>query len=272
MGEYVEANGTTIWAESRGEGPGVLLVAGLGDPVEAWAAQLDGLADRYRVIGFDNRGAGRTPLPDGELSVARMADDAAELLRALGVGAAHVVGFSGGSAIAQELALRRPAAVRSLVLTSTWARADAYLNNMTRFWHWLVAEAPDERAMLEAFFLWIYTPRAHADGTVQRTVDEALAFAHPQSATAFQRQLAAFARHDTLDRLPGITAPTLVLAGEHDIATPPRLGRIVADAIPGARFEVLAGEAHQPFQESPEAFNARVRAFWSEVDGAAPTS
>ncbi|WP_274911196.1 alpha/beta fold hydrolase [Streptomyces sp. WZ-12] len=270
MGEYVEANGTTIWTESRGEGPAVLLIAGLGDPAEAWQAQLDGLSDRYRVIAFDNRGAGRTPLPDGPMSVATMADDAAELLRGFRVDSAHVAGFSGGSAIAQELALRHPAAVRSLVLMGTWARADAYFTAMTRSWHWLVTEAPDERAMLEAFFLWIYSPRAHADGTVQRLIEESLAFPYPQSAAAFRRQLESFQQHDALDRLPGITAPTLVLAGEQDIATPPRLGRLVAGAIPGSCFEVLAGEAHQPLQESSDGFNARVHAFWHEVDSGTP--
>ncbi|WP_406273862.1 alpha/beta hydrolase [Streptomyces sp. NBC_00191] len=267
MGEYIEANGTTIWTESRGQGPDVLLIAGLSDPAEAWQAQLDGLSDRYRVIAFDNRGSGRTPLPDGPMSVAMMADDAGELLRVLRVDRAHVAGFSGGSAIAQELVLRHPEAVRSLVLMSTWARADAFFTTMTRFWNWLVTEAPDERAMLEAFLLWIYTPRAHADGTVRRIIDETLVFPYPQSAEAFQRQLETFTRHDTLDRLPSITAPTLVLAGERDIATRPRLGRVVADAIPGAGFEVMAGEAHQPFQESPDVFNARVDAFWREVDG-----
>ncbi|MGW0550000.1 alpha/beta fold hydrolase [Streptomyces altiplanensis] len=267
MGEYVKANGTTIWTESRGQGPDVLLIAGLSDPAEAWQAQLDGLSDRYRVITFDNRGSGRTPLPDGPMSVAMMADDAAEILRVLRVDNAHVAGFSGGSAIAQELALRHPEAVSSLVLMSTWARADAYFTTVTRFWHWLVTKAPDERAMLEAFFLWIYTPRAHVDGMVQRIIDETLAFPYPQSAKAFQRQLEPFTRHDTLDRLSSITAPTLVLAGDQDMVTPPRLGRVVADAIPDARFEVMVGEAHQPFQESPDVFNARVDAFWREIDG-----
>ena len=62
-----------------------------------------------------------------------------------------------------------------------------------------------------------------------------------------------------------IAVPTLVLAGEIDILTPPRLGRAVAEAIPGARFEVMPGEAHQPFQEVPDEWNARVDAFWREV-------
>jgi pimeloyl-ACP methyl ester carboxylesterase len=62
---------------------------------------------------------------------------------------------------------------------------------------------------------------------------------------------------------------TLVLAGGQDIAAPPRLGRIVAELIPGARFEVLPDEAHQPFQEIPDAFNSRVDAFWAEVDARA---
>ena len=66
---------------------------------------------------------------------------------------------------------------------------------------------------------------------------------------------------------PEIAAPTLVLAGEIDIITPPRFGRAVAEAIPGARFEVMPGEAHQPFQEVPDEWNARVDAFWREVAG-----
>jgi pimeloyl-ACP methyl ester carboxylesterase len=142
------------------------------------AAQLDGLADRYRLTAFDNRGAGRTPLSEGPLSAATMADDAAALLRALAVPAAHVAGFSMGSAIAQELALRHPELVRSLVLVSTYARPDALFRSQLNFWRWLPEAAPSERAFFEAFFTWVYTPRAHADGSVEQIVEEALAFPH----------------------------------------------------------------------------------------------
>jgi pimeloyl-ACP methyl ester carboxylesterase len=255
-----------LWVERRGSGPDVLLIAGLGDPAEAWRPQLDGFADRYRVTAFDNRGVGRSPLPDEPLSVATMADDAAAILRALDVPAAHVAGFSMGSTIAQELALRHPELVRSLVLVSTYARPDALLRSQLEFWRWLGEAAPSERAFLEAFFTWVYTPRAHADGTVAHLVAEALAFPHQQSVEGFQAQLDACLAHDTADRLARIVAPTLVLAGELDIVLPPRLGRSVAAGIPNARFEVMAGEAHQPFQEVPDEFNARVDAFWREVD------
>jgi pimeloyl-ACP methyl ester carboxylesterase len=266
LGEKLRAGDVDIYVEQVGHGPDVLLLGGLSDPAESWQPQLDGLSDRYRLIALDNRGAGRTPLPEEPLSVPMMADDAAAVLRALDVRAAHVAGFSGGSAIAQELALRHPELVRSLVLMSTFARPDAYLRSAGKFFQWLADAAPSERAMMEAFFLWVYTPRAHENGMVEQIIEDALVFPHPQSPEAFQAQLEGFMSHDAIDRLGEIAAPTLVLAGELDIMTRPRLGRAVAEAIPGARFEVMPGEAHQPFQEVPDEWNARVDTFWREVD------
>ena len=77
MGDHVRAGDLDIWTEQVGEGPDVLLIGGLGDTVESWQFQLDGLADRYRLIAFDNRGAGRTAMPEGPVSATVMADDAA---------------------------------------------------------------------------------------------------------------------------------------------------------------------------------------------------
>jgi 3-oxoadipate enol-lactonase len=100
MGEPINTGDFEIWTEQVGQGPDVLLIGDLGDTVESWQFQLDGLADRYRLTAFDNRGAGRTAMPAGSVSVEMMADDAAEVLRALDVPSAHVAGFSGGSIIA----------------------------------------------------------------------------------------------------------------------------------------------------------------------------
>jgi pimeloyl-ACP methyl ester carboxylesterase len=267
MGEHVRADELDIWVEQVGEGPEVLLIGGLGDTVESWQFQLDGLADRYRLTAFDNRGAGRTAMPDGPVSVEAMADDAAAVLRALDIPTAHVAGFSGGSIFSQELALRHPELVRSLVLQSTWAVLDPYFRSWLQFVYRLVEVAPSERAFLEDFFLWIYTVRAHNDGTVDQFIEEVLAFPHKQSPEDVQRFLDALRDHDTTDRLPEIKVPTLVLAGGRDSTSRPELCRAVAELIPGARFEVMEEEAHQPFQEIPDEWNARVDAFWREVEG-----
>lgn len=255
-----------IWVDTRGDrGPAVLLIAGLGDPAEAWAFQLDELATAHRVVAFDNRGAGRSALPSGPLTVASMADDAREVMDAVGFETAHVVGFSGGSVIAQELALRHADRVATMTLVGTWAAGDALFRAMADAWRWMATHAPSARAFYEAFFCWVYTPAAHASGFVAAVVEEALAFPHPQPVEAFLRQLDAFVAHDARDRLPTLAVPTLVVAGGLDLICPPRLGRVVADAIPGARFELLPDAAHQPFQEAPDEFHALLRGFWQDV-------
>ena len=126
-------------------------------------------------------------MPEGPLSAATMADDAAALLRALEVPTAHVAGFSMGSAIAQELALRHPAVVRSLVLVGTYARPDALWRAQLNFWRWLAAVAQRPR-LLRAFFTWVYTPRAHADGSVDQIIEEAMAFPHQSSSRPFKHR------------------------------------------------------------------------------------
>lgn len=269
MGEYIRAGDLDIWAEQAGEEPDVLLIGGLGDTVESWQFQLDGLAGGYRLTAFDNRGAGRTAMPAGPVSVEAMADDAAHVLHGLGIGPVHVAGFSGGSIIAQELALRHGGLVRSLVLQSTWPVMDFCLRRWAQFIRWLADVAPSERAFLEGFFLAIYSARAHNDGTVDRFIDQVLAFPHKQKTGDMQRFLDALMEHDTSARLGEISAPALVLAGGRDPTSRPELGREVARLIPGAEFEVMAEESHQPFQEVPDDWNARVDAFWRKVQASA---
>src|SRR5262245_879621 len=178
-----------LWVVDRGDGPPVLFIAGLGDPAEAWTFQQEALSSRYRTITFDNRGVGRSPLPDGALTVAGMADDAATILDELGIGRADIVGFSGGSVTAQELAIRHPERVKSLVLMGTFGQGDRYFSAVVRMFSWMMDQAPDPHAFLEAFYLWIYTVEAHESGFVDQLIAEALASPHPQSLESMHQQL-----------------------------------------------------------------------------------
>lgn len=262
---FVAADGVDLWVHQRGRGPDVLLLAGLGDPHDVWQPQLDELGDRYRLTAPDNRGVGRTPMPADGVSIRAMADDAAAALRALGVERAHVAGFSMGGLIAQELALAHPESVSSLVLLSTYGRNDARMRETLRSWIWLARVADDPAAFLRAFSAWLFSRRGHADGFVERWVRAALEDPHAMTTEDFCAAALACLEHDALDRLGAIAVPTLVVAGEEDLVTPPHIARELADRIPGARLALLPGYAHQSFMEVPEQVSTLVDGFWSEV-------
>ncbi len=115
-------NGLNLYYEEAGSGPPLLLIAGLSGTTLGWAMLLPALAAHFRVIAFDNRGAGRSSAPPGPYTTRQMAGDAAALLEHLGITRAHVIGLSLGGMIAQELALAHPERVDHLVLYATYAR------------------------------------------------------------------------------------------------------------------------------------------------------
>jgi 3-oxoadipate enol-lactonase len=173
-------------------------------------------------------------MSEGYVSVEMMADDAAAVLRALDVPSAHAAGFSGGSIVCQELALRR------LVLQSTWPVMDPYLRSWLPFVRWLVEVALSD-ARSSRGSSWTSTPRGRTTTGPSTSSEEMLAFPHKQATEDLEGYLDAFAYHDTIDRLPEIAAPTLVIAGGRDMTARPPLPRAVAELIPGAWFEIMEG-------------------------------
>src|SRR3970282_26262 len=115
----VEVNDINIYYEIHGEGEPLLLIEGIGYSSWMWFSQITDFSREYKVIVFANRGVGNTYKPDSEYTIETMAEDAAGLLKALGLDSAHVLGVSMGGFIGQELALKYPDMVRSLALVST---------------------------------------------------------------------------------------------------------------------------------------------------------
>ena len=266
---HITTRGARIWVHEQGTGPALLLLGGLSDPAETWQAQIDAFSDRYRVIAPDNRGAGRSPIPPAGITIRAMAEDAADVLREHGVEQAHVMGFSMGGAIAQELALAHPELVRSLVLNGSYSHPDAYFRQMVLSWMTAARHASSERELLETLLpLDLYAPgprRRHGPALIAEALESPLA----QTPEGFFAQAqACIDWPGSLQRLGAITAPVLVTVGGADIACPPRLSRALVAGLPNAELVVLPGEAHQPFQEVPEQFNRIVAGFWRRVERA----
>jgi pimeloyl-ACP methyl ester carboxylesterase len=254
-GFLVEIPGGALWAEQRGAGPDLVLLSGLGDTHKAWSAQLASLANRYRVTALDNRGTSRSSPPDHDFTVATMADDVAQAVKALEITEAHVAGFSMGGAIAQELALAHPELVSTLTINGSWCRTDAYQRHLFDSWIWMAQRAESDEAFVRAIYLWVYTRRAHLTGEVETWIRQALEEEHPQSTDAFVRTVEAIKQHDTAARLGRIDVPVLIVAGTEDMIFPPAVQEDMASRLSDCRLELMDGEAHQPFQESPAKFN-----------------
>jgi pimeloyl-ACP methyl ester carboxylesterase len=236
--------------ESSGAGEPVLLIMGLGMNATGWWRTVPVLAERFRVIAFDNRGVGRSPRPPGPYAIEELADDAMAVLDAAGERSAHVYGISLGGMIAQHVALRHPDRVRSLVLGAT-----------TPGGKHAVPAAPEVQAFLRLrgqmtaeAAVWgsvpiNYGPATRRDGGNRIAQDIERRLRYPIQSEPYAAQLAAALGHDTFDRLPEIEHPTLVVHGEDDVLVPPGNGRLLADRIPGAELRLYPGAAHLYFTD-----------------------
>jgi pimeloyl-ACP methyl ester carboxylesterase len=223
-------------------------------------------AEGYRLICYDHRGIGASTRGSSEITMSTLAADAAALLDALGIERAHVLGWSLGSCVAQELAITDPGRVKSLILANTWQRTDGYQRALfTTFRHlWSTGDADIAWTAQSAASFSPELLDSPAFGQVMSGIAPALPRTQIQRETVVEQWSADLA-HDTESRLPSIASPTLVVTGEQDLVTPARQGQAVAEAIPGAQLEGLRGPgaSHALAWERQEEFVRTVVGFLS---------
>lgn len=246
--------GVTLNYEISGEGDPLLLVMGTSGAIGLWGELVPRLSEQYRVIAFDNRGLGGSERGEGAISVASMAEDASALLEALDVPRAHVMGWSLGSAVVQELALAHPEQVASAIMYATWGRCDGFQRSVITALRLPYAVRDMDAALTAAGIA--FSPQALDSPDLEQMM-AAMLPAFPQNEEQMQvtvEQWDADLAHDTLDRLGGITAPTVVIVGEQDLLTPTWQSKAVADAVPGARYELVTGpgSSHGLHLERPD--------------------
>jgi pimeloyl-ACP methyl ester carboxylesterase len=243
-----------LYFEEYGQGPPVVLIHGLAGDCSAWAAQIERLEQNYRVIAFDNRGAGRSSAPDYPYTTRHFADDTVALLDQIGITEpAHLIGRSMGGAIAQEIALAYPSRVRSLVITASFGKLDRYgyqildsINEVVK------AQGYGPAARIQSLFF--FPPAYFNEHKQQMDAFEAALANTDRPIHGYTNSTHACLTHDALDRLAQIRCPTLVLAGGQDVLCAVSSSREIADRVPGCELKIYEEASHffliQCFEES----------------------
>jgi 3-oxoadipate enol-lactonase len=250
----VDVDGIELHVTEVGQGPPLLFLHGLTAAADFHRGELELLGRRHRVLAPDLRGHGRSTRP-AAYSIGDHVADLLGLLDGARLDRVPVVGVSMGSYLAQALAVAAPERVAALVLVVSKS------NGLTTSSARVLAEHADEVDGLgpEETQLWLaqrmFAPDA-PDTVRRRVLGWFQGQERPMSAAQVQAANDALAGFDFREDLPGIAVPTLVLSGGHDLFNPPAAGREIADAVPGARFEVFEDAGHFLTAEQPERFAA----------------
>jgi 3-oxoadipate enol-lactonase len=263
MTQRALVNGATVAFDVRGSGPPLVLIMGYRLSSSAWPAEfIDGLAERFTLVVFDNRGTGLSDKPTSGYALSNMAEDVIGLMEHLGIAEFNVLGYSMGGAIAQELVCRHPNRVSSLVLFATLCGGTraAYADwSVMRVMHNLEGLTPAEAA--RRIWAVTYEPNYLAANRDKIERQMRLEIENPTPLHAADLQFQALVDFDSSKALSGVRARTLVVTGDRDQLIPPRNSEAIADLIPGAQLIVLRGRGHRAIWEAPAQCMALVAGF-----------
>lgn len=259
---YKELANINLYYEVHGQGTPLVMIRGLGSNLDHWYAQAPTFAQYYKVIMFDNRGIARSSDPGGDYTVPMMAADTLGLMDALNLEQAYVMGLSMGGMIAQELAICHPNRIRGLVLVCTHCGGTEQVRpsaEVSALFKEMIFENTPEAKVKAASTLFDRQTLEHSPEIL--AYYSQVSMKHPAKAEILIKQWQAVLQHDTFDRLPQITAPTLVITGTEDLLIPPRNSKILAEKIPRAELRIIPGGGHQVLIEQPALCNEAILDF-----------
>ena len=265
---FADVNGIKISYEIQGEGDPVILVHGFGVKKEVWMCQYGPLSDKFKVIRFDNRGAGESDHPDELFTMEMLADDIRGLMDALNLEKAHVVAWSLGGMFAQHFAIKYPERLNKLVLINTlpnWPGGDEagikmYVDSQ------LASIKAYQEDPINAFFE--RAPMGYSrkfkkemqEDTKKKfhglfSVEDYVQMKTTNIPTPkdIENQANALKYHDVIDKLHLIKSETLIITADKDRQTPMSRNQLIHEKIPNSKLVVIAGAGHDsPLEKAPE--------------------
>jgi pimeloyl-ACP methyl ester carboxylesterase len=244
-----------------GSGYPLMMIMGYGSTMNLWEPELIRmLSARLKVIVFDNRGMGNTETGQRAFSIEQFADDTVGLMDVLGIQQAHVLGWSMGALIAEEVVLRHPGKVNKLVLYAAHCNADLFppapevIQKLTD-----TSGTPEEQGM--RFISVLFTPdwlQSHGE-RLKEIFYRPMGNISPE--TMAKQSMAIGTWKGCCDRLGEINNPTLVIAGADDVLVPPQNARYLADKVPNAQLVLSKNSGHGLMFQSPDKFSEKVIGF-----------
>jgi pimeloyl-ACP methyl ester carboxylesterase len=263
----LSVNGARLHYEDTGNGPETVVFAhGLLWSSWMFQQQVIALKDRYRCITFDFRGQGQSEITRTGYDMDTLAEDAVALIQALGVAPCHFVGLSMGGFVAMRLAARRPELIRSMVLLETSADPEPP-ENVPRYKllsfiaRWLSMRVVGDKVMKIMFGEKFLTDLSRAQ---LREECRHRLYTNNKTGTA-RATHGVITRQPVYEELGKIRAPTLILVGDEDVATPLPKSRRIHERIAGSRLVTIPGAGHSSTIEEPAAVSAALLEFLKQV-------
>nr|MDO8083137.1 alpha/beta hydrolase [Candidatus Freyarchaeota archaeon] len=246
----VRVGDINMYYEIHGRGFPLVMIMGAGASKDRWSPNvIKQLSKHFKILIFDNRGVGRTDVPEGKYTVRTMADDVVGLMDALKIAQAHVLGVSLGGVIAQELVLNYPERVNKLVLMSTFCGGPHAIQSPPEFFEKVVrlidkVSKGEHEEAARVFASWLFSDdyMKNNPDVVEKFVARYLIV--PVTQAGIMGQMAAAQSFDTYDRLPQITKPTLIMHGKDDATIPVGNAEILAERIPEAELVIYDNTQH----------------------------
>lgn len=252
---YFKENKTEIYYEVHGKGKPLILIAGLASDSQSWQFILEEISKHFKVIVYDNRGTGRTKVPNLNFTINDFAQDALKLLDFLGIKNAFILGHSMGGCVAQEIAIIAKEKIRKMILVSCTTCMSERNKSLFDFLISSWKNGLSHDMWFRNLFYWLFSPDAfNNDKFLNAAIIYALCYPYPQTAESFKAQVDALVKYDSTNKIKNIRTETLLISGKRDILVYPEECELLKK-IPGFNKMILMEKAaHSIHAEYPEEF------------------